>query len=75
MKRFYIAFAAQQGGRDWAGVIIVTGSDNIMNISRRVDGMQWANICTTRKAAEDMAANWNEAFKRNGTSIYTEGIA
>lgn len=53
----------------------VSSNDNIMNISQRIAGMQAANLCATRQAAEELATVWNEGFKRNGTSIYTEGIA
>ena len=75
MKNFYITFSAQLDGKYWAGTMTVSSNDNIMNISQRIAGMQTANLCTTRKAAEELADYWNECFKRNGTSIYTEGIA
>lgn len=70
-----IAFSAQLDGKYWAGTMTVGSDDNVMNISRRISGMQAANLCATRKAAEELADCWNECFKRNGTSIFTEGIA
>ena len=75
MKNFYIAFSAQLDGKYWAGTMTVSSDDNIMNISQKIAGMQAANLCATKKAAKELADNWNECFKRNGTSIYTEGIA
>ena len=75
MKNFYIAFSAHLDGKYWAGTMTVSSNDNIMNISRRIAGMQAANLCATRKAAKELADCWNECFRRNGTSIYTEGIA
>lgn len=74
-KHFYITFFAQLNGKYWAGTMTVSSDDNIMNISQKIAGMQAANLCATKKAAEELADNWNECFKRNGTSIYTEGIA
>ena len=74
-KHFYITFFAQLNGKYWAGTMTVSSDDNIMNISQKIAGMQAANLCATRKAAEELADYWNECFKRNGTSIYTEGIA
>ena len=74
-KHFYITFFAQLNGKYWAGTMTVSSDDNIMNISQRIAGMQAANLCATKKAAEELADYWNECFKRNGTSIYTDGIA
>lgn len=74
-KHFYITFFAQLNGKYWAGTMTVSSDDNIMNISQKIAGMQAANLCATKKAAEELADYWNECFKRNGTSIYTEGIA
>ena len=75
MKNFYIAYSAQLDGKNWAGVTVVSSNINIMNLSQCLHGVQTANLCATKKAAEELADYWNECFKRNGTSIYTEGIA
>ena len=55
MKNFYIAFSAHLDGKYWAGTMTVSSNDNIMNISQRIAGMQAANLCATRKAAEELA--------------------
>ena len=73
-KHFYITFFAQQNGKYWAGTMTVSSDDNIMNISQRIAGMQAANLCATRKAAEELADYWHECFKRNGTSIYYDFV-
>ena len=74
-KHFYITFFAQLNGKYWAGTMTVSSDDNIMSISQKIAGIQAANLCATKKAAEELADYWNECFKRNGTSFYTEGIA
>lgn len=68
---FYIAFSVCEKGKNWAGTMTVTSSENIRNLSARVSGkMTAAQLCPTKKCALQLADFWNECFKKNGTSIY-----
>ena len=68
MKNFYLVFSAQLDGKNYAGTMIKTDSENIMNLSDQIHGMTAANLCSSKKEAEQTAADWNAAFKRNGTA-------
>lgn len=45
--------------------------------SAQLDGKNYAgtmtaaNLCSSKKEAEQTAAEWNAAFKRNGTALFT----
>lgn len=68
---FFIAFSVCEKGKNWAGTMTVTSSENIRNLSARVSGeMTAAQLCSTKKVALQLADFWNECFKKNGTSIY-----
>lgn len=71
MKNFYLVFSAQMDGKNYAGTMTKTGSENIMNLSGQIRGMTAANLCSSKKEAEQIAAEWNAAFKRNGTALFT----
>lgn len=70
MKRFYIVFSAQLDGKNYAGTMAKTDGDNIMNLSRQLFGMSSAHLCASKKEAEQTAAEWNAAYKRNGTALF-----
>lgn len=67
MKNFYFAYSAQVNGRNYAGTMRKTDSDNLLALAGNVTAL---HICATRKAAEELANYWNECYRINGTSIY-----
>lgn len=71
MKNFYLVFSAQMDGKNYAGTMTKTDSENIMNLSDQILGMTAANLCRSKKEAEQTADEWNAAFKRNGTALFT----
>lgn len=71
MKNFYFAYTSQVNGRNYAGTMRKTDSDNLLALAGNVTAL---HICATRKAAEELANYWNECYRINGTSIY-EGAA
>lgn len=71
MKNFYIVFSAQLDGKNYAGTMTKSSGENIMNISGQISGMTSAHLCTSKKEAEQTAAEWNAAYKRNGTALFT----
>lgn len=71
MKNFYLVFSAQLDGKNYAGTMTKTGSESIMNLSDQVLGMTSAHLCSSKKEAERIADEWNAAYKRNGTALFS----
>lgn len=66
MKNHYIAISVKQDGKNYASVLKVSGTDNLL-FSLQIPGITAANICGTKKEAENIAAFWNECYKKNKT--------
>lgn len=58
-EKSYVAFA-----------VSVSGSDNLVCVLDRIGGLVSANVCNSRKEAEEIARAWNETYKKNGTYFY-----
>ena len=80
-KYFYIVFAAKAAPplfeterddktRYYADIMRVSTQDNIASRLNNIGGLLHANICQSKKQAQEIKNAWNEAYKRNGTSIY-----
>lgn len=80
-KYFYIVFAAKAAPplfetekdhktRYYADIMRVSTQDNIASRLDIIGGLLHANICRTKKEAQDIKDAWNEAYKLNGTYIY-----
>lgn len=48
-----------------------TSGENIMNLSHQISGMTSAHLCASKKEAERIATEWNAAYKRNGTALFS----
>ena len=85
MKRFYIAVTIKQDRNErtffertnpnydpgyCAFVVSCTDQDNLKSVLDRIGGLQYANIFPTKKAAEEVARDWNEGYKANGTYFF-----
>lgn len=81
MKYFYIVFSSNSentsifyredpGPRYFADVMRVGTADNIAARLESIEGLLHANICSTKKEAQETAAAWNKAYKDNGTYIF-----
>lgn len=55
----YVAFA-----------VSCSGCDNLVYVLDRIGGLVTANVCNSRKEAEEIARAWNETYKKNGTYFY-----
>ena len=66
MKNHYIAISVKQNEKNYASVLKVSGTDNLL-FSLQIPGIAAANICNTKKEAENIAAFWNECYKKNKT--------
>lgn len=70
MKRYYIAIQAKQDGKNYAYAIGVTEATNIAYALKNQKDTTAANICATRKEADQVVNVWNEGFKANGSYLY-----
>lgn len=69
---FYIVYSVREKSKNWAGIMTVSDSENIRNLSTRFSGeLTAAQLCSTKKRALELADFWNECYQKNGTSIFT----
>ena len=66
MKNHYIAISVKQEGKNYASVLKVSGNDNLL-FSLQIKGITAANICNTKKEAENIVTFWNNCYKKNKT--------
>lgn len=55
-KESYVAFA-----------VSTSGCNNLVSLLDSIGGLVTANVCNSRKEAEEIARAWNETYKNNGT--------
>lgn len=58
-EKSYVSFA-----------VSVSGNENLVSVLESIAGLISANVCTSRKEAEAIAAAWNETYEKNGTFYY-----
>jgi hypothetical protein len=66
MKNYYIAISVKQDGKNRASVLKVSGNENLL-FSLQIPGITTANICGTKKEAENIVQFWNKCYKKNKT--------
>jgi hypothetical protein len=69
MKYFYIAANYTENDKNYAYIIKVSQSDNLISVfeKHRVDT---ANLYHTKKQAETIVNHWNACYKANGTYMF-----
>ena len=55
----YVAFA-----------VSTSGCNDLVSLLDSIGGLVTANVCNSRKEAEEIARAWNETYKKNGTYFY-----
>nr|DAO07847.1 MAG TPA: hypothetical protein [Caudoviricetes sp.] len=66
MKYHYIAISAKNDGKNFASILRVAESDNLI-FSLQIPGITAANIFSTRKEAEKVVDFWNKCYKKSKT--------
>lgn len=66
MKYHYIAISTRTNNKNFASVLRVSSSDNLL-FSLQVPGITYAEICNTKKEAENVVSFWNMCYKTNKT--------
>ena len=69
MKNHYIAVQIKEDNKFYAYAIKVNTSDNILS-KLEVNNIVVANLCDTKKKAQELVSLWNESFKNNGTYLF-----
>ena len=69
MKNYYIAVQIKEDNKFYAYAIKVNTSDNILS-KLEVNNIVVANLCDTKKKAQELVSLWNESFKNNGTYLF-----
>ena len=73
MKRFWFVLTSKTpDGKLYAAACPFTTSENLSWQFDPAFGTVTANICETKKQAEETARKWNEAYKRNGTYAFNQ---
>lgn len=74
---FYIVYSAEaatltsnHSGSYYADIFRVSVNDNIAHSLEIIGNLLHANICETKKAAEEIRDTWNQAYKNNGTYAF-----
>ena len=70
-KSSYIAVQVTENGKNYAYAVKVSESDNLLS-KFKIKGITAANLCGSRKEAEEVVATWNECFKENGSYMFGE---
>lgn len=66
MKYHYIAISRRENNKNFAYVLRVAKSDNLI-FSLQIPGITAANICSTKKEAEKVVEFWNKCSLKNKT--------
>ena len=68
-KISYIAVQVTENGKNYAYAVKVSESDNLLS-KLAIKGITVANLCGSRKEAEEVVTSWNEASKNNGSYMF-----
>ena len=70
MKNTYIAISVKEENKHFAYVLKVSNSDNLI-YQLKIKGIECANICESKKKAEETVSIWNDSYKNNGTYAFS----
>jgi len=69
MKSTYIAVEIKENGKYYAYAVKVSTSDNLIS-KLNIKGVQFANLCGTKKSAEHIVNDWNAGHKANNRYLF-----
>lgn len=68
MKMIFVVFSQEQNGKYFAAADAIRTGENLIAYCRRYNS-NICHLCESRKQAEQIAREWNESYKRNGTNL------
>ena len=69
MKNYYIAVQIKEDDKFYAYAVKVNTMDNLLS-KLEINNIEVANLCDTKKKAQELVSLWNESFKNNGTYLF-----
>lgn len=70
-SKTYLAVSITENGKNYAYMVSVSGSDNLVSVLSRIKNLVSANICESKKSAEWVVSHWNACYKVNGTYMFS----
>lgn len=70
--KVYMVVTVTENGKNVSYVLDASGSCNLVSVLAGIRGLTSANVCKSKKAAAEIADDWNECYKANGTYMYAE---
>ena len=70
MTSAFLCISRTQDGKNYAFAETIRAGQNIKFIFDRYPDASIFHLCESRHQADEMAKDWNEQYKKNGTSIY-----
>lgn len=72
-NKTWLAVTITENGKNFAYAVPVFGSENLCVVLTRIPGLTSANICASKKGAEDLSTFWNDCYKANGSYMFADG--
>ena len=72
MKNFWIAADVEENGKYYAFSFFVSENSNLVLELAGIQGVCFASIHPSNKAADEVVAAWNDAHKANGNYMFAE---
>lgn len=72
MKNFWIAADVEENGKYYAFSFFVSENSNLVRELADIQGICFASIQPSVKAAHEVVAAWNDAHKANGNYMFSE---
>lgn len=69
MKNTYISVTIEKSGKRCAFAIAVSPSDNLLH-ALDIAGISAANICQSKREAQEIAQAWNDSYRANGSYLW-----
>ena len=69
-KYHYLVAQTSENGKNYAFVIKLSESDNILSKLAQYKNIVFANMCGTRKEAAKIVTEWNDLYKANNTFLF-----
>lgn len=71
MKNFYVALQIEENGKYYAYAEKISENDNLL-AKLSIKNLVTANICETKKKAEEVTTLWNDSHKTNGRYMFSQ---
>lgn len=69
MKMIFVVFVISENGKHFAKADTIRTGENLLCHIRRYN-CEVVHLCESRKEAEQIAIEWNNTYKENGTYLY-----